>query len=128
MKETIATILQQKMDKCTTEQFWATGAITGLNAFLISQTAPITALISNWAVVVASLFLALYGIYFVIHRHISYFVLHKELAELLKDEPIVPASIKIKPNKWKGHNLSGIVFFVVWIALGTSGVVFSYLC
>jgi hypothetical protein len=37
MKNTIVPILQQRMDKCTNEQFWATGAIIGLNAFLLSQ-------------------------------------------------------------------------------------------
>jgi hypothetical protein len=30
------------MDKCTNEQFWATGAITGLNAFLLSQNKTIS--------------------------------------------------------------------------------------
>lgn len=33
-KDAILGVLQQRMDKCATEQFWTVGAITGLDAFL----------------------------------------------------------------------------------------------
>ena len=35
MKETILQLLQQRMDKCTTEQFWAVAMVTGLDAFVL---------------------------------------------------------------------------------------------
>ena len=36
-KDTLMSNLQQRMDKCTTEQFWAVAAMTALYAALISH-------------------------------------------------------------------------------------------
>lgn len=126
MKDKIAEILQSRMDKCTNEQFWATGAITGLYAFLLTQSSTISKDIPNWAVLGTCVGVAAYGIYFVIHRHISFYELLASLAKLLNDEPTAPSSLKTCPNKWKGHALSGMAFYVGCIVIGCISVLVTY--
>ena len=115
MKEAIVSLLQQWADKCTTEQFWAVATLTGMNAFVITQKKDLLAASPTWAIIVVITILTIYGTYYVIHRHASYFFFRAELAKLLEGEADAPDFLKTCPPIWKGSSLSGVIFYVMWI-------------
>lgn len=122
MKAEIAGILQTRMDKCTTEQFWAVAAVAALCAYLLSERQSIRSLFSVWAVLGVVLIVACYGIYFVVNRHIAYFRLRNALADLLDES--LPAFLRERHHPWKGHSPSGLVFYCGGI-LGSACAVFG---
>ena len=126
MKNTIVTILQQRMDKCTKEQFWATGAITGLNAFLLSHAETIRALFSSWAILAVGTVICIYGVFYVVSRHIGYYAIREAMSELLRDEKNIPAFMTEKVNIWSGQSLIGLTFYVGLIVVGDIGVIIAY--
>jgi len=120
----MVTLLQQRMDKCTTEQFWAVTTLTGLNLFIISekrnivrvlQKTSIIGVLPNWFILSIVTVATFYGAYFIIQRHISYYQYRADLAKLLQGEKDVPDFLKKCPDKWKGHSLSGVLFHTGWI-------------
>ena len=115
------------MDKCTTEQFWATGAVTGLNAFMILQYDRLALITAGWVLAIVAGFVALYGSLYVIHRHISYYDLRAALVDILRAEPHTPEFLKTYPSKWTGRSLIGAAFYVAWIAIIAIGVIITYL-
>jgi len=127
LTEALLPVLQQRMDKCTSEQFWAVGAITGLDAFLLTQANEIRDLLPSWAVVAGAGLLAAYGFYFIIHRHIGYFELYDRVVDLIKDDPASPEMFKAYPSRWRGHSLSGVAFYCIWVAIMTAATVVVYL-
>lgn len=58
VKDALLGALQQRMDKCTTEQF--VGAITGLDAFLLTQAAQVKLVVQSYLVTITVVLLALY--------------------------------------------------------------------
>jgi len=125
-KDALLGVFQQRMDKCTTEQFWAVGAITGLDAFLLTQASQIKLILQSWMVVATVVLLAAYGLYFIISRHIGYYYLYDKMVDLIKDDPDAPKMFKVYPNRWKGHSLSGVVFYCIWVALATVATIMAY--
>lgn len=124
MKEAIANVLQQWMDKCTSEQFWAVATLTGFNAFIISQKEDILAALPSWGVLVAVGLATAWGLYYIIHRHVAYYFLRGELVELLKNEHGIPVFLKTRPNKWRASSLTGVIFYAGWVlVLGAGGFV-----
>jgi hypothetical protein len=124
VEETLINWIQTRMDKCTSEQFWAVAAITGLNYFLVSQSSIIQKSELHNYVIVALVLLSPYGIYFVVHRHVSWFRLECELRKLLKDKTIAPKMLTKEIHWWSFTCLSGVLFYTVWILVVTcAGVV-----
>ena len=126
MQETLASILQQRMDKCTTEQFWATGVTTGLNAFFLTQKATLMATFSPWTIMTVSFAVSVYAIYFIAHRHTAYYSLKASLIDLVKNEAYIPEVLMSSPAKWSGHSISGVLFYSAWVLLGCIGIIFSF--
>lgn len=114
MKETIVIILQQRMDKCTSEQFWAVALLTGIHAFIISQRENLAATFPDWIIISVISIVTLYGIWFIIHRHISFYSLRDRMVEILKEEKDIPESLKKCPSKWRWPQLSGVLFYAGW--------------
>jgi len=127
MKDALLGVLQQRMDKCTSEQFWAVGAITGLDAFLLSQTTQIKLVAQSWMVISIVSLLAGYGFYFIVSRHVGYFYLYDKMVDLIKDDPDTPTMFKAYPSRWKVHSLSGVSFYCVWVAVATGATIMAYL-
>jgi len=135
VEETLINFFQTRMDKCTTEQFWVTGAITGMAAVLISESSEAPLESYGPIVVIVQIFLAICGIYFVIHRHRSFYkleekravLLEKVQAKLLEDDKTFQLCIERNGNPWRGDNLLGVGFYVLWIVITTLGVIACYL-
>lgn len=129
MKGSLISLLQSRMDKCTSEQFWAVGIITGLSVFLISESSIIQERLPNcsFIVILAQVFLSAYGIIIVVHRHVSFYRLERELSLLLETEKNAPEMLKQKHAWWEVHTLSGVVFYTVWILLTCVGVISCYI-
>lgn len=129
MKEAVADILQTRMDKCTTEQFWAVGALTAFGAFLISQKASILneAELPAWAVVAASLLLALYVAYLIVQRHTAYYALLTQLIDLVTTDSSLPQSVRDTISGWRGHSLSGVSFYLACDVCVTIAILVTYL-
>lgn len=85
---------QQMMNKCTTEQFWAVVAITGMNGFVIAYHEHFVKAMPPGVVVIPIVIATIYGVYFVLHRHISYYDHKQEQAEFFKEDSTVPDLIK----------------------------------
>lgn len=126
-KEALLGILQQRMDKCTTEQFWAVGAITALDAFLLTNADQIKCVVEpNYLVKSTVILLALYGLYFIITRHVGYFFLYEKQVDLVRNNVHVPEMFKTYPNRWKGHSLSGVVFYCLWVLVASGATIMAY--
>jgi hypothetical protein len=126
MKTTILILLQQRMDKCTNEQFWAVAATTGMNAFLLSQKTTISLCINTTAIFIVLAVVTIYAISFIINRHIGYYQNSNDMQTLLENESDVPDSMKLQLNPWSWKQLSGVVFYISWVVLGAIAVVFCY--
>ena len=128
MKNTIVTILQQRMDKCTNEQFWATGAITGLNAFLLSQNETICLFFSSWAILAVSTVACISGIFYVCNRHDAYYKTREAMAKLLRDvkETNIPDFMTEEVKIWNVCSLIGVAFYSGLIVVGWIGVIIVY--
>ena len=126
MKNTIVTILQHRMDKCTNEQFWATAAITGLNAFLLSQNKTISPFFSIWVILAVSTVICIYRIFYVWNRHVDYYATREAMAKLLRDEKNIPDFMTNKVNIWTACSLIGFTFYSGLIVVGLIGVIIVY--
>ena len=116
MKHTILSILQQRMDKCTNEQWWAVAALTAADAFIVTRHTNVG---SNLWVFVAITVATIWGICIIIQRHFAYHRNRAAMALLVEDEQDVPAFLKSRPNAWSFRSvLSGVLFYVVWVLLG----------
>lgn len=118
MKDTIVPLLQQRMDKCTNEQFWAVASLTAADGFVVATHRDIAERIPPWFVLGAITTATIYGIWFVIQRHFAYYRNRKAMASLLAHEQDVPEFLKHKPNLCSINSLSGVVFYVSWIVAG----------
>lgn len=126
VKETIATILQSRMDKCTSEQFWAAGVVAALDAYLIAQREEIIEVVPKYIVIGLTLIVGAYAWYFVVDRHKAYYRFVDDLATVLEGEASVPASIKTRWQPWEGHSWSGVLFYVGVVVIATIGVIVFY--
>jgi len=127
MKGNLISLLQTRMDKCTTEQFWVVGVSTGLSAFLISQSEIIQkSSIPDYAVIVVQAFLSFCVICFVVHRHICFYNLERQLSGLLEYEMIAPKTFRQKHDWWQWQTLSGVGFYIFWTLLTCAGVISCY--
>ena len=112
MKESIAGILQTRMDKCTSEQFWAIGVLTAVGGFFICQKSLILAELPAWSISGISIILAIYAGYWVIQRHKAYYDLLNDLKKLVEiNEEESPQLIEMIV-KWKGDKWSGLLFYL----------------
>ena len=115
MREVLVSLLQQRMDKCTTEQFWAVAALTGLNGFLIVQRREVNALMPSPLVLGAIWTATVYGCYFVMLRHRHYYRCRADQAKLLESEADAPAFLRSAPSMRKTSSLVGVVFYSAWM-------------
>ena len=127
MREALVTILQQRMDKTTTEQFWAVGAFTALSALLLVESSAFKRLFAGGIVAATTLALAVYAIIFVVQRHTAYYRLRKDLADLLDDEDEAPSWMYEQPTGWKWPQWSGVVFYTGWILIAWLALAFVYI-
>ena len=128
MKETIVSILQQRMDKCTSDQFWAVGFLTGLNAFVILQKRTnALASVPCWAILLGTTVFTVYGAYYIIACHRNFYLYRSEQAKLLRVEPYVPDFLKRCPSPRELSSLRGVGLYVLWISLMWLATLITYL-
>jgi hypothetical protein len=65
-------IYQQRMDKCTTEQFWMVALLGAMNGFIISHKEALTPALGTSELVAAVAMATLVGMVFVLSRHVVY--------------------------------------------------------
>jgi hypothetical protein len=118
MKDTIIQLLQQRMDKCTNEQFWAVASLTAADGFVVSSHKDIAEITPAWLVLTAISAAAIYGIWFVIQRHFAYYRNRRAMVTLLAHEHDAPDFLKRKSSPCSANSLSGVAFFVGWILAG----------
>src|SRR6266849_222986 len=90
MKDTIISLLQQRMDKCTREQVWAVAALTAADGFLATHVADIASKIPSCILLFAMTAATAWGIFIIVDRHFAYYKNRAALASLLEGEPDVP--------------------------------------
>ena len=117
MKEAILQCLQQQMDKCTNEQFWAVTSLTAADGFFIIQRKDL-AVVPTWLCMTLLTISMFYGVRFIIHRHIAFFRLFNAKAKLLQGEPDAPAFMTETANMRRFEELSGVIFYVGWVVAG----------
>lgn len=115
MKDTLVNILQQRMNKCTTEIFWAVAVITGFCALIVTQKPSFLKVMPYWIFIVAILIMVLYGIFYIIHRHLTYYLDAQDLVSLIRDIPYCPKRMKREPKPWKLRSFTGTAFYILWI-------------
>jgi hypothetical protein len=120
MKKTLVSVLQQRMDKCTSEQFWASSTLTAVNGFLILEKDQFLAVVPAWLILTALAIATGYGVFFIIHRHVAYFSIQNSLIDLLQGEKEIPEVFREKVSPWHISMLTGVTFYVSWIVALTS--------
>ena len=108
-------MFQQRMDKCTNEQFWAVAALSALYAAAVSQAGTTLPGIPKFLIAVALSASAFYGLFFVVHRHKAYYDYRKDITELVKDCAFAPAFLKETRSAWELSRLTGLIFYSAWI-------------
>lgn len=119
-KDTYINILQRRMDKTTTEQFWIVALIYGLNGVLIFKKAVIISFLNRWVIIIFSLFLTIIGTVYILQRMKTYIEASKEISRLVTNEKDAPNYMR-HPSRWGGISPLGygvyiIVIWIVWIA------------
>lgn len=112
MKAAAAEILQIRMDKCTTEQFWVVATLSGMHALAITQKKDLGN-INPWVIIATIVLATGYGLYFIVTRHLAYYRYRAQQVELFQNEPGIPAGMKESLHPWKGQALSGVGFYSV---------------
>ncbi len=119
MKHTIIPLLQQRMDKCTREQFWAVAALTAADGFLATHVDDIASKIPSCILLFAMTAATVWGILIIVDRHFAFYRNRAALASLLKGEPDVPDFLKAHGDPIRSlFTLSGVVFYLGWVVLG----------
>src|SRR6266571_7842714 len=109
MKAAMVSLLQQRMDKCTREQFWTVATLTAADAFLLTKGAELQQHFSYVVIMIVLGVLTAWGVWIIINRHMYYFTCQRDLKSLLRDEKDVPPSLsKLAESNWKGSALSGV--------------------
>jgi phosphate/sulfate permease len=116
MKSTLISVLHERMDKCTSEQFWASSTLTALNGFLLLNKCTIEKIAPTWLLLMIVAIATGYGVYFIIHRHVSYYRLENSATSLLSNEPDVPYPFNARTNPTQLESLTGVAFYVSWVA------------
>lgn len=117
--------LQARMDKCTNEQFWVVTTILALNAvFLSSDFIRELEVYKGWLIISLLLLISIYGVWFVIKRHISFYLYRREFADIFKeiDDQFKSDNISIlskKPKRNSINTLSGVIFYTALIILSS---------
>jgi fatty acid desaturase len=111
-------MFQQRMDKCTNEQFWAVATLSALYATAITQAAAALPGVPRWLIAVALSASAFYGLFFVGHRHKAYYDYRKDISKLVGDCPFAPDFMKTIGSAWELSRLTGIIFYSAWIIGG----------
>jgi len=99
-KDTFINILQQRMDKTTTEQFWVVALIYGLNGVLIFKKAVIISFLDKWVIITFSLFVTIIGTVYILQRMKTYIEATKEISQLISNEKDAPDSMR-HPSRWR---------------------------
>jgi len=118
MKSVIVSLLQQRMDKCTTEQFWAVAALLAADGFIVDKRDALIAALPWWLLLVFVTIASAYGIWFIVQRHIGYYRYRDDLAVLLAHERDVPEFLRHEPRRHSLNTLSGVTFYVVAVLIG----------
>jgi hypothetical protein len=115
MKETMIGLLQQRMDKCTTEQWACVGALTAGDAFVITKGKDLA--LENLSLMLFGLITlaTAWGVRVIIERHNIYYKNRAQMVELLKDEKDVPSFLKVHADPHSFNSLSGVIFCVGWV-------------
>lgn len=114
IKAASMTVLQQRMDKCTSEQIWAVSVLAGVGALVITQRTDILRWHAEWAVLAVLTVLTFYGGIFIIHRHNAYAMMYDTFASLVESEPEenVPGPLKRRADRRSYGHFSGVSFYV----------------
>lgn len=115
MKSTLVSILQQRMDKCTTEMFWAVAAITGFCALIVTQKSSLLNAMPCWILIAGIVIIVFYGIFYILHRHASYYLDAQDLVSLIRDFPECPKRMKREPAPWGLRSFIGSAFYILWV-------------
>lgn len=124
MKEALLGILQQRMDKCTVEQFWAVAIISALDAFVLGKPDSLRDLPSI-AVAGAVVWTTAVGIWYLISRHREYYRSRAAISVLILEVEEAPDFLKeslspVNPRTWLGTG-----FYISWIILGLGVVLWT---
>ena len=127
MKEAIASILVQRMDGCGRDQFWAVATVSGVNGFVVVQGPQLLALVPGYCLIAAVVLFGGYAVYYIIHRHRSYYAYRADLAKLVPHEDWVPRWMVCAPKASSTKTWLGVVFYLLLVVGATiTGVVTSW--
>ena len=115
-KGTFINILQRRMEKTTTEQFWIVALIYGLNGILIFKKTVIISFLNHCVIISFSLIVTIIGTVYILQRMKTYIKATKEISRLISNEKDAPDCMR-HPTRWGGISPLGYGFyiFVIWI-------------
>jgi hypothetical protein len=114
MKDTLALILQGRMDKCQNEQYWVCAGMLAIHTLLITQKEFFLDHLCKGTVLISLVVLTGLTFYFIYNRKKNYYLYRKDLAELLHDVSDAPKYMKDRDKTmWSGNGGFWIATFII---------------
>lgn len=115
-------IYQQRMDKCTVEQFWMVALIGGMNGFMMTQKDLLTSALGTAAMCISAGLTLLVGIAYVLSRHAIYVHYERIVAGYLSRGSDAEA-VRIPGYRVAVAKLSGVVIYTLMILASGTGTI-----
>lgn len=112
-------VLQTRMDKCTTEQFWTVTTFATFNLAIIAEPIKksLTNTFPNWLVVLTTVLFGLFSIMYLIDRHLEYIRMWHSMARFLEGK-VVPDAFSFRAQyAARRPGLSGVTLYSGYIIL-----------
>lgn len=116
LKDTFADILHVRMQKCTSEQFWAVATVSGMQAFAMLESPRLLEILLRWLIIFALTLVTAYAVSYIFHRHVVYYR-RRQLVALIADEEQVPPELQTCRSPWSPRALMGCGFYAGWLIL-----------
>lgn len=106
-------LLQDRMNKCLKDQMWAVGLVLALNGIFIGKSEDLRHIWWWLFLLIGVLCTNLYSLYYIYHRHISYYQAQNTMANLLPED--APDFLRTPRKPWTFRSLIGLILCYLWI-------------
>jgi hypothetical protein len=113
MKDTLISILQQRMDKCTSQQFWSVTTASGITFFYLSHAQEIGMPFLKLAILAILVINWLY----IANAHIVYYSNQSIQARLISEGNTSAKELEKSGNPSSKNLLHGVALFTIWIVV-----------
>lgn len=114
------------MDKCQSEQRWASAGVLAIHALIISQKDYFTCCISKDAIILGLVVLSLAAYGFILERKHTYYLYRKDIAKLLDNDTNAPDFMKDQTKTMVSGN--GMIWLLIYFFILFAPILIQVIC